>query len=56
MVVDYKTRKQTPVKVFQFASIKFVGYKHFASVLRFKDAYFQVQLHFTLPDGNLKTP
>ena len=41
MAVDYKTPKQTPVKVFQFASIKFVGYKHFASVLRFRDAYFR---------------
>ena len=49
MAVDDKTPKQTSVKVFQFASIKFVWYKHFASVLRFKDAYFQVQLHFTLP-------
>ena len=35
MVVGDKTPKQSPVKVFQFAS-KFVGYNHFASVLRVK--------------------
>ena len=49
MAVGEKMPKQSPVKVFQFAS-KFVGYNHFASVLRVKDAYFQVQLHFALPD------
>ena len=49
MAVGDKTPKQGPVKVFQFAS-KFVGYNHLASVLRVKDAYFQVQLHFALPD------
>ena len=43
MAVGDKTPKQGSVKVFQFAS-KFVGYNHFASVLRVKDAYFQVQL------------
>ena len=49
MAVGDKTPKQSPVKVFQFAS-KFVGYNHFASVLRVKDADFQVQLHFALPE------
>ena len=43
MAVGDKTPKQGSVKGFQFAS-KFVGYNHFASVLRVKDAYFQVQL------------
>ena len=38
MVVGDKTPKQSPVKVFQFAS-KFVGYNHFASVLRVNYAY-----------------
>ena len=49
MAVGDKTPKQSRVKVFQFAS-KFVGYNHFAPVLRVKDAYFEVQLHFALPD------
>ena len=49
MAVGDKTLIQSPVKVFQFAS-KFVEYNHFASVLRVKDAYFHVQLHFALPD------
>ena len=52
MAVGDKTPKESPVKVFQFAS-KFVGYNHFASVLRVKDAYFQVQWHFALPDWNV---
>ena len=42
--VGDKTPKQSRVKGFQFAS-KFVGYNHFASALRVKDAYFEVQLH-----------
>ena len=46
MAVGDKIPKESPVKVFQFAS----KYSHFASVLRVKDAYFQVQLHFALPD------
>ena len=49
MAVGDTTPKQSPVQVFQFAS-NFVGYNHFPSVLRVKDAYFQVQLHSKLPD------
>ena len=51
MAVGDKTPKHSPVKVFQIAS-NFVGYNHFASVRRVKDAYFQVQLHFAPPDRN----
>ena len=51
MTVGDKRPKQSLIKVLQFAS-KFVGYNHFASVLRVKGAYFQVQLHFALPDRN----
>ena len=51
MAIGDKTPRESPVKVFKFAS-KFVGYNHFASVLRVEDAYFQVQLHFALPDIN----
>ena len=50
MAVGDETQKQSPVKVFQFA-FKFVGYNYFASVLRVKDAYFEVQLYFALPDS-----
>ena len=49
LAVGDKTPKQSPVQVFQFAS-NFVGYNHFPSVLRVKDAYFQVQLYSKLPD------
>ena len=49
MAVGDKMPKQSPDKVFQFAS-KFFGYNHFVSHLRVKDANFQVQLHFALPD------
>ena len=52
MAVSDNALKQSPAKVFQFAS-KFVEYNQFASVLRVKDAYFQVHLHFALPDRNL---
>ena len=51
MAIGDKTPRESPVKVFKFAS-KFVGYNQFASVLRVEDAYFQVQLHFALPDIN----
>ena len=51
MAIGDKTPRESPVKVFKFAS-KFVGYNHFASVLRVEDAYFQIQLHFALPDIN----
>ena len=49
MAVGDKTPKQSSVRVFQLAS-KFLGYNRFASVLRVKDAYFEVQFHFALPD------
>ena len=43
MAVGDKTPKQSPVKVFQFAS-NFVGYNNFASVLRVKDVHCPVTL------------
>ena len=51
MAVSDETPKQSPVKAFQIES-KFVGYNHFASVRRVKDAYFPLTLIFAPPDRN----
>ena len=47
MAVGEWNAKQSPVKVFQFAS-KFVVYSDLRSVLGVEHAYFQVQSHFAL--------